>query len=143
MLAAAMLIAGCAMELPGFVGRAGDGRSAYAVGEITPLPDPAPLPMRLALAERGLNGVILRAEGQAPTQGYHSAELRPLGAGAPDAAGIASFELVAVPPAEPQAAGPERTRRLDAAVFLPDRAWGDARAIRVSGAGTVETLSLR
>ena len=56
------------------------------------------MPLRQATAEPALHGVILRVDGEAPTQGYYSARLRPIGGGAPDAAGILSFELVAVPP---------------------------------------------
>ena len=63
-------------------------------------PDPVPVPMRSATAERALHGVIVRVEGEAPTQGYYGAELRPLGDGAPDAAGVVSFRFVAMPPAD-------------------------------------------
>jgi hypothetical protein len=142
LLASAGLAAGCSMEIPGFVGREGGGGGFYNVRDEPP-PPPRAVALRQAQAERALHGVILRVVGEAPTQGYYSATLRPLGGAAPDAAGILSFELVATPPAEPQAVGPARTRVLSAGLFMPNQALRDLRGFRVAGAGGAQTVPLR
>jgi hypothetical protein len=131
------------MEIPDFVGREGGGDGMYRLGGPEPPPEPRSVALRETEAERALHGVILRAVGEAPTQGYYSATLRPLGGGAPDAAGILSFELVAIPPAEPQSVGPARTRVLSAGLFMPNKSLEDLRGFRVAGAGAVHTVTLR
>jgi hypothetical protein len=142
LLAGLALLAGCSFEMPSFLGREGGGDSFYQLrGE--PPPPPRGVPIRQAALERGLHGVILRVAGEAPTQGYWGAQLRPLNDGAPDAAGVLSFELLAIPPASPQAVGAQRTRVVTAAVFVPNKALEDLRGFRVAGAGAVETLPLR
>lgn len=139
LLAGACLLAACSMDIPNFVGREGDG--TYQVGGAE-VPDPVTVPMELATAERGLNGVIVRVEGAAPTQGYWGAALVPVGSGEPDAAGAVSFRFVAVPPAGVEAVGPPRTRQLSAGVFVPNRALKTTRAVRISALGKTETLPL-
>jgi hypothetical protein len=141
LLAGIGLLAGCSMEVPGFVGREGQASGTYSFRREAP-PEPRPIFLREAVAERALHGVIVRVEGEAPTQGYYSAILRPIGSG-PDAAGLLSFELVAVPPGEPEAVGPARTRTLTAAIFVPNLALKDLRGFRVAGSGAVQTLPLR
>jgi hypothetical protein len=142
LLAGFGLLAACSMEMPAFLGREGGGQGFYNVrGE--PPPEPRPVPLREATLERALHGVIIRVDGVAPTQGYYSAALIPLRDGSPDAAGIISFEFMAVPPAGPQAVGPARSRRLTAAVFIPNLALKDLNGFRVAGAGTVHTLPVR
>ncbi|HET9069114.1 MAG TPA: hypothetical protein VFN28_10765 [Amaricoccus sp.] len=142
LLAAAALAAGCSMEVPGFVGRQGGGDGFYSIRGEAP-PEPRTVALRETAAERALHGVILRVTGEAPTQGYYSATLRPLGGGAPDPAGILTFELVATPPAEPHAVGPARTRILTAGLFMPTKALKDLRGFRVTGGGAVQTVTLR
>ena len=142
LLAGACLVAGCSFDMPNFLGREGGGDGSYQLGGGDPPPVPRPVPMREATVERALHGVIVRVEGEAPTQGYYSAALRPLGDGAPDAAGVVSFEFVAVPPATVAAVGPARTRQLSAAVFVPNLALKQMRAVRLSGGGAVQTLGL-
>ncbi|WP_324563722.1 hypothetical protein [Amaricoccus sp.] len=142
LLAAAALAAGCSMEMPDFLGREGGGGGFYNVRG-TPPPEPRSVALREAHLEQGLHGVVLRVTGEAPTQGYYAAMLRPVGGGAPDSAGIVSFELVALPPPGPEAVGPARTRVLMAGVFLPTKAIEDLRGFRVGGGGAVETLRLR
>jgi len=141
LLVGAGLLAGCSMEIPGFVGREGQASGTYSLRR-EEAPPPRPVALRQAAAERALHGVILRVAGEAPTQGYYSATLRPIGTGA-DAAGILSFELVAVPPSAPEAVGPARSRTLTAAVFVPNLALKDLRGFRVAGLGSVQTLPLR
>jgi hypothetical protein len=143
LLAAAAFAGGCSMEMPNFVGREGGGDGIYRLGGPEPPPEARAVALRQTQAERALHGVILRVVGEAPTQGYYSANLRPLGGGAPDAAGILSFELVAFPPAEPQAVGPARTRVLTAGLFVPNKTLEDLRGFRVAGRGTVQTVTLR
>jgi hypothetical protein len=141
LLLASLGIAGCSMEIPSFLGREGGGEGFYSIrGE--PSPEPVPVPLRQATLERALHGVIIRVDGEAPTQGYWAATLVPLRGGTPDAAGIVSFALMAVPPTGPEAVGPARTRRLTAAVFVPTLALKDLRGFRVSGPGTAHTLPL-
>ena len=140
LLAGLALLAGCSMEVPGFLGREGNASGFYSVrGQ--PTPDPVPVALRTAVLERGLHGVIVRVDAVAPTQGYYSATLVPLNAGVPDQAGIVTFQLVATPPAAGQAVGPERTRTMSAATFLPTLSLKNVRAIRVAGGSTVTTLT--
>jgi hypothetical protein len=140
LLTGALLAAGCSMEMPNFVGREG-GDGFYRLGG-EELPDPVPVAMRSAVAERSLTGVIVRVEGEAPTQGYWGAMLEPVGDGAPDASGAVSFRFVAIPPMSVEAVGPPRTRRLSAAVYVPNLALKNTRAVRVAGIGTAQTLPL-
>jgi hypothetical protein len=104
------------------------------------LPDAVPVPMREATLERGYGGVILRATGVAPTQGYFDATLLAENGGAPDASGALTVRLVAVPPLAPEAVGPERTRLLLTAAFVQDLELRDIRAFRVVAAGSSVTL---
>ena len=140
LLAGLGLLAGCAFEVPSFLGREGGGDGTYQLGG-EERPEPRQVPLRQAEAERALHGLILRVEGEARPQGYHTAELRPVGEA--DAAGILGFELVATPPSEVTPVGPARTRQLSAAVFLPNPVLEDLRGFRVAGGGTVRTLTLR
>lgn len=138
-----VLLGGCAGGVPDFVGREGSQTGQFTLGGEDPLPDPMPLSLRAALAERGPFGVIIRAEGIAPQQGYHSAGLAPLAGGAPDAAGVVSYALTAVPPETPQAQGPERTRLLTAATFLSAREIGTTiTGVRVTGGANTQALAL-
>ncbi len=142
LMATASLAAACSMEMPDFVGRGGASDGYYSL-RAAPPPEPRQVALRQATAEPALHGVILRVTGEAPTQGFYSARLSPLGGGAPDAAGILSFELVATPPAEAQAVGPPRTRILTAGVFMPTKSLKNLRGFRVAGGGTVQTVTLR
>jgi hypothetical protein len=135
-------LAGCSMEIPAFLGRENAGAATFSMDEELQ-PDPRPVPLRQATLERALHGVIVRVEGEAPTWGFHTATLRPLGGGAPDAAGILGFELVAIPPQAPEPVGAARSRLLTAAVFVPTLALKEVRGFRVAGAGGVQTLPLR
>ena len=89
----------------GFPRPRGRSDGTYRIGG-EQLPDPVPVAMRAATAERGLYGVIVRVEGEAPTQGYWGAALAPVGDGAPDAAGVVSFRFVAMPPPAPSGRRP-------------------------------------
>lgn len=139
-LTGATLLAGCAVELPGFVGRDNTGQSTYVLGGGPSAPDPVALPLRRAEAERGLHGVIVVVEGLAPTQGFYGAQLVQVAGGGAEVLG---FELVAVPPDFPGAVGPERTRQLSAAVFVPNGALRRVSAARIAGATSSVTVPLR
>lgn len=104
------------------------------------LPDAVPVPMREATLERGYGGVIIRATGVAPTQGYFNAALVPDDDGRPDAAGVVTLRLVAVPPLAPEAIGPERTRLLMTAAFLDELKLRGVKTIRVISALNAATL---
>jgi hypothetical protein len=141
--ASACLLAGCGGGMPSFLGREGNaGDSFYSIRGGPPPPEPRTVPLRLAVAEPALHGVIVRVEGEAPQQGYSTAQLRPIGGG-PDAAGIISFELVAVPPSAPGAIGPARTRELSAAIFVPNLVAKKLKGVRISGGGSVQTMPIR
>ncbi len=144
LLATAGFLAGCGGGIPDFVGREGNaGNSFYAVRGGKPEPNPVAVPMQSATTEPALYGMILRVEGLAPTWGYHTASLRPLGDG-PDAAGIMSFQFLAIPPSGTEPAGAPRTREISAAIFVPDISLGKLRGLRVTGVGQqVQTLPVR
>lgn len=137
-----LALAGCGgIEMPEFLGRQGSGDATYVIGgEEMPLPV-AIMPSRVSL-EPALNGALLTVEGIAPTQGYHSAQLLVADNGLPDATGRIRLEFIAVPPAAAQDVGPVVTRELQAAHFVPVRMFRKVTAIEVSGAGSVQTLSL-
>jgi hypothetical protein len=137
-----LALAGCGgFEMPEFLGREGSGNSTFVLGgEDMPLPI-AIAPSRVTL-EPALYGALLLVEGIAPTQGYHSAQLLVADNGMPDPAGLIRLEFVAVPPASVQNVGPEVTRELQAAHFVPVRMFRGLNGVQVSGAGTVQTFNL-
>jgi hypothetical protein len=53
-----------------------------------------------------------------------------------------SFRFLAIPPTSAEAVGPARTRQLSAAVFVPNLALKQARAVRIAGVNAAETLPL-
>jgi hypothetical protein len=79
-------------------------------------------------ADRGRQGVILRAEGLAPVQGFHTPELRPVGRGAD---GIEVLEFRARPPLEVEAVGAPATRILSVGRFYTNRQMTEIRGFRV------------
>lgn len=104
------------------------------------LPDAVPVPMREATVERGYGGVILRVTGVAPTQGWFNAALLP--DEQPDAAGVLTVTLLAVPPLGPEQAGPERSRLLMTGAFVQELELRDIRAFRLVAANQTVTLPL-
>lgn len=153
MLACAVLLAGCSLPFGSIPASERNEVSPETVrdegrGLLTgiftraprDLPDAAPVPMREAALERGYGGVILRATGVAPTQGFYNAALVPENDGVPDAAGVLTVSLVAVPPEGPVDVGPERTRLLMTAAYLSERELREIRALRVVAAQNSVTL---
>ncbi len=133
-LAAFLLgLAGCGGEVPGFLGREGNADPSFSLDPEL-LPPPVPVPVRAVRADRGAQGVIVRAEGVSPVQGYHTAALVGDARGL-DAAGYLNFQFVAIPPATAEAVGPERTRILHGVGFIPNRALRNVNGVRVTGAG--------
>ncbi len=105
------------------------------------LPDAVPVAAREASVERGYGGVILRVTGVGPTQGFYNATLAPMNEGQPDASGLVTVEMVAVPPDGPEAVGPERTRLLMAGAFMSDLELRGVRGFRLVTAQGVQTLT--
>lgn len=154
-LAAAVLLSACSFSLGGLPASDRDRDSQSEVrdqeGNLltglftrTPrdLPDAVPVPAREATVERGYGGVILRVTGVGPTQGYYNATLAPQNDGTPDAAGLVTVDLVAVPPDAPEAVGPERTRLLMAAAFMSDLELREVSGFRLVTAQGAQTLRL-
>ncbi len=141
LLAAAALVAGCGGGVPGFLGREGNAADTYNPrGE--PAPEAALVPFRTAVAERGLYGVIVRVTGEAPGWNYWGAQLRPVGKGTPEA-GVLAFDFVAYPPPEPATMqGAPQTRILTAAVFIPNVTARKVKSVRLTGAGSAQTLAM-
>lgn len=139
LLAGAATLSACSFEMPSFVGReASDGY--YSIGGDDEQPDPQVLPFETAVTERALYGVILRVTATAPAWGWHTAFLRPLNNGEPDAAGVMTYELVAIPPAADDGTGTARSRQISAGLFVPDLALKKISGFRVTGGGKVQTL---
>jgi hypothetical protein len=141
LLAGAAVLAGCSMEIPDFMGRQSSSGTynLNILGKKEPLPEPRPVQLRQAVAERALFGVIVRVTAEAPTQGWHTAQMVPVGTG-PDKAGILSFQLMALPPASPQPVGPVQTRVLTAAVFIPSITARKLNGYRVAGGTSIQTV---
>jgi hypothetical protein len=152
-LAGLVLLAGCSMpfgSLPASEPNAMDPKTmsdserglfaGLLLGKETDLPPPVPVPMREATIERGFGGVMVRATGVAPTQGYFNQVLVADDEGRPDAAGVITLRLLAVPPLAPEAIGPERTRLLMTAAFFQELELRGIKAIRVVSALDVATL---
>ncbi len=134
-------LAACSYEIPGFLGRQGSGELSYTLRS-EPLPEPVAIPLREAVVDQGLYGLIVRVYGVAPTQGYYAGDLLAEGGGEPNAAGVLAYQLVAIPPDIQEAIGPERTRRIEAALFIPTLAQKRITAVQITGAGNVRTLRL-
>jgi|GEM_PF-4107003 len=81
--------------------------------------------------EAALRGVILRATVIAATEGYHSARFVGRNDGVPNADGIVTYELRAVPPEDPGVAGPLNARRILVATFIPDTDLDVIRGFRI------------
>lgn len=81
------------------------------------------------VAERDGDGAILRATGIAATQGWHNAQLVPLGV----ADGVATYAFRVEPPETAQPAGPEAARTITVARRLDAADLAGIAAIRVQG----------
>ena len=77
-------------------------------------------------------GVIVRATGLPPTQGYWDATLVATPRAPVD--GVMTFSFVAIPPATAHAPGTDQSREIEAATFLSSYQLGSIREIVVKGA---------
>ncbi len=91
-------------------------------------------------AEPTRNGIILRAHGKTPVQGYFSVELTETNRGFPDETGTLTFELRGKPPALPLAANTERSRDIMAGVFISQINLKSVKALRVVAAQNQITI---
>ncbi|WP_127900304.1 hypothetical protein [Solirhodobacter olei] len=83
-------------------------------------------------------GVIVRATGLPPTQGWWDGALLAENDGKP-VKGVLTFRFVVVPPAEPTPSSTPRSRELTVAVHLTDFQLAGVRAITVTGANNART----
>jgi hypothetical protein len=96
--------------------------------------DPRPLVDQVTgvVVERTPGGVIVRATGLPPVQGFWSADLVPENLElTPDENGVLAFDFRAFPPATPQGTGSPRTRAIEAGYFLSNQALGGVRTVVV------------
>lgn len=135
-------ITGCSFNMPGFLGSSSND-GTYEINGEEFLIAPVPISLRSTHVERTWNGIIVRAEGVAPAQGYYSAALRASSTPPDTERGIYYLDLVAIPPEAVLVIGPERTRELRAAIFLPDRYLKKVNTIHVSGQQRTDTVSVR
>ncbi len=106
---------------------ASDSRSLIPVlSEVEVLPTP--------------QGALLRASGQATTQGWWDAELRPVNRGRP-VNGSLIYEFVVRDPGRPMATGIEPTRRVNVARRIPAQRLAGVQRIIVRGAETQRTIA--
>lgn len=123
------LLGGCGLQPPGSLGLGGAPRGTASDGEVLPDEDPV-LPVRRAQIEPALRGILLRVETVAPTQGWHAPALA---ASEPTEAGVIDFTFTALVPEGPQGIGPDRTRVLMAAAYIPNARLRNIRGFRVNG----------
>ncbi len=135
-------VAGCSGDLPGFLGSSSND-GTYTFGAETIVAEPELLFLRSTHVERSINGIILRAEGIAPTQGWYSAALLASLTPPDTDRGTYYLDFVAIPPEEAATVGPERTRELRAAIFLPDRYLEKVSSIHITGQQRTETVSVK
>jgi hypothetical protein len=132
------LVAGCGGRLNPF--KWFQRQPKVAVEAAPETADPRGLMARLleVKIEETTSGVLLRATGLAPMQGYYDAEL----VGLPlDESGVKTFEFRVSPPETPTGPGSERTRQITAAVAITPYQLGLARSIRVVAAENAMTIS--
>ena len=89
------------------------------------------------------SGVIVRANGEPTTLGYHSAYLRPMNFGEPDGNGAIWYQFRAMPPAFEQPVGTEFTRSLSVANFIPNSRLQAVQSVTITGAQNDVTIRLR
>ena len=96
-----------------------------------------------ARLEYTTSGVIVRANGEAASLGYHSASLRPLNFGRPDGNGTIWYEFRAMPPKSAQPVGDAFLRTLSVASFIPNSQLGAIEAVTITGTENDVTIRLR
>jgi hypothetical protein len=107
--------------------------------EITPdgeIVDPRPLiaDVTALVAEPVPGGVIIRATGLPPTQGFWNAALLPDSPELiPDEDGVLGFDFRAAPPVASQGAGSPRAREIVTGYFLSNQDLAGVRSVTVRG----------
>jgi len=96
-----------------------------------------------ARLEYTASGVIVRADGEAPTVGYHSASLRPLNFGQPDGNGAIWYEFRAIAPDVTQPTGRPFLRTLSVADFIPNSRLREIQSVTITGLENDVTVRLR
>ena len=86
-------------------------------------------------------GVIIRATGLPPTQGYWDGKLVPTNGGKPDAKGVMTYRFVLVPPPYPTRVSTPQSREVSVGAHLNDYDLRTIRRIVVEGA--TNSLSAR
>ncbi|MFQ5622719.1 MAG: hypothetical protein ACE5FS_04910 [Paracoccaceae bacterium] len=123
---ACTVLAGCAFKMPNipFLGIGDDAKKSKAavVDPTQLLPD-----VTDAKLEPVADGMILRATGIAPRQGYHGASLVAVGA----EGSTIRFQIRAIPPAFATPQGPPRSRRLLVARVLSFKEMKGIRTIEI------------
>jgi len=89
------------------------------------------------------SGVIVRANGEAPSLGYHSASLRPMNFGKPDGNGAIWYQFRVVPPAIKQQSGSSFARTLSVGNFIPNSRLRTVQSVTITGAQNDVTIRLR
>jgi|GEM_PF-3008741 len=89
------------------------------------------------------SGVIVRADGEAPSLGFHSADLSPLNFGQPDGNGAIWYAFRATPPAIAQPGGDAFLRTLSVANFIPNSRLRNVQSVTITGAENDVTIRLR
>jgi hypothetical protein len=98
--------------------------------------DPRPLMGEITalVAEPAPGGVIIRATGLPPTQGYWDAALLPPNPElTPDEDGVLTFEFRAAMPLVPQPVGSPRTREIVTGYFLSNQDLAGIRTVTIKG----------
>lgn len=80
------------------------------------------------------DGVILRATGLPPTQGYWDGKLVPTNDGKPDAQGVMTYRFVLVPPPEATRVSTPQSREVNVAAHIDNYTLRAIRRIVVEGA---------
>jgi hypothetical protein len=112
----------------------GGGDVAVAVAPDGQVIDPRPLVDEVTglVVERTPGGVIVRATGLPPVQGFWSAALVPQNLELqPDENGVLAFDFRALPPATPQGTGSPRTREIVTGYFLSNQVLDGVRTVVV------------
>ena len=121
----------------------GGGDVAVAVAPDGQPIDPRPLVAQItdAVVERAPGGVIVRATGVPPTQGFWAAALVPTNLELqPDENGVLAFDFRTLPPETQQLVGAPATREITAGYFLSPQDLRGVRSILVRAEGNSRSL---
>jgi hypothetical protein len=132
-------LAGCGDSSLGSLNPFNWSGGAEPVVAVTPegdIADPRPLvgEVTAVVAEPAPGGVIIRATGLPPTQGFWNAALLPDNPElTPDENGVLGFDFRAAPPLSAQNPGTPRTREIVTGYFLSNQKLAGIRSVTVRG----------